>query len=124
MLLLLLLAAVSGQQFHEPGPPAPGPPAQPYVQAGAGPKPRGPSPKRHHHQVYLALSLPLLESSYSKRRLYITGVTTYHLQDIHLDMEKEREHVKAQVKTDYLDTEGMDDNALLMQYFRLEHKCI
>merc|ERR1712226_339756 len=51
-------------------------------------KPRGPSPKRHHHQ------------------------------DIHLDMEKEREHVKAQAKTDYLDTEGMDDNALLMQYFR------
>ena len=46
-------------------------------------------------------------------------MTTHHLQDIHLDMEKEREHVKAQVKTDYLDTEGMDDNALLMQYFRL-----
>ena len=45
-------------------------------------------------------------------------ILNHHHQDIHLDMEKEREHVKAQVKTDYLDTEGMDDNALLMQYFR------
>ena len=33
-------------------------------------------------------------------------------------MDKEREHIKAQVKNDYIDTEKMDDNSLLMQYFR------
>ena len=43
---------------------------------------------------------------------------TVHHQDIHLDLEKEREHIKAQVKNDYIDTETMDDNSLLMQYFR------
>ena len=42
----------------------------------------------------------------------------HHHQDIHLDLDKEREHIKAQVKNDYIDTEKMDDNSLLMQYFR------
>ena len=42
----------------------------------------------------------------------------HHNQDIHLDLDKEREHIKAQVKNDYIDTEKMDDNSLLMQYFR------
>ena len=60
----------------------------PQAVPGTAPKARGPSPKKHHHQ------------------------------DIHLDLEKEREHIKAQVKTDYIDTEKMDDNSLLMQYFR------
>ena len=61
---------------------------QQYHSPGSAPKERGPSPKRHHHQ------------------------------NIHVDLEEEREHIKAQVKTDYLDTEAMDDNSLLMQYFR------
>jgi len=64
------------------------PQAVPGTIPGTAPKARGPSPKRHHHQ------------------------------DIHLDLEKEREHIKAQVKNDYIDTEKMDDNSLLMQYFR------
>jgi len=64
------------------------PQAVPGTIPGTAPKARGPSPKRHHHQ------------------------------DIHLDLETEREHIKAQVKNDYIDTEKMDDNALLMQYFR------
>jgi len=55
---------------------------------GTPPAARGPSPRRHHHQ------------------------------DIRVDLDEEREHIKAQVKADYLDTEKMDDNALLMQYFR------
>ena len=64
------------------------PQAVPGTIPGTAPKARGPSPKRHHHQ------------------------------DIHLDLDKEREHIKAQVKNDYIDTEKMDDNSLLMQYFR------
>jgi len=60
----------------------------PVAVPGTPPLARGPSPKRHHHQ------------------------------DIHLDLDKEREHIKAQVKNDYIDTEKMDDNSLLMQYFR------
>ena len=64
------------------------PQAVPGTIPGTAPKARGPSPKRHHHQ------------------------------DIHLDLEKEREHIKAQVRNDYIDTEKMDDNSLLMQYFR------
>jgi len=62
--------------------------SQQFHEPGTAPKARGPSPKRHHHQ------------------------------NIHLDLEEEREHIKAKVKTEYLDTEGMDDKALLMQYFR------
>ena len=64
------------------------PQAVPGTIPGTAPKAQGPSPKRHHHQ------------------------------DIHLDLEKEREHIKAQVKNDYIDTEKLDDNSLLMQYFR------
>merc|ERR1719481_1259590 len=33
-------------------------------------------------------------------------------------MEEERQHIKEHIKEDYLETEKLDDNALLMQYFR------
>merc|ERR1719481_1880479 len=38
--------------------------------------------------------------------------------DIRLNLAKEREHIKAQVKEDYMDIADMDDTKLLMQYFR------
>merc|ERR1712013_615087 len=44
-----------------------------------------------------------------------------HHADIRLNLEKEREHIKAQVKEEYMDAKDltkMDDNKLLMQYFR------
>merc|ERR1711887_346945 len=44
-----------------------------------------------------------------------------HHADIRLNLEKEREHIKAQVKEEYMDAKDltkMDDNRLLMQYFR------
>jgi hypothetical protein len=100
LLLALALGPAVGlaQQFHEPGntPPHVANPGKllTYLLTflpmllGTPPRARGPRPAKHHHQ------------------------------DIHVDLEEEREHIKAQVKTDYLDTEAMDDNSLLMQYFR------
>merc|ERR1712013_370324 len=44
-----------------------------------------------------------------------------HHADIRLNLENEREHIKAQVKEEYMDAKDltkMDDNKLLMQYFR------
>merc|ERR1712098_505518 len=38
--------------------------------------------------------------------------------DIHVNMEEERQHLKEHVKEEYMETEKLDDNALLMQYFR------
>jgi len=39
-------------------------------------------------------------------------------KDINIDLEKEREHIKAQVKEEYMDINSLDDTKLLMQYFR------
>jgi len=39
-------------------------------------------------------------------------------QDINVDLSKEREHIKAQVKEEYMDVSTLDDTKLLMQYFR------
>eukprot|EP00092_Neocalanus_flemingeri_P037418 GFUD01040744.1.p1 GENE.GFUD01040744.1~~GFUD01040744.1.p1 ORF type:complete len:188 (+),score=65.44 GFUD01040744.1:40-603(+) len=39
-------------------------------------------------------------------------------QDIHVNIDKEREHIKAQVKEEHIDIANLDDNKLLMQYFR------
>merc|ERR1711874_505414 len=39
-------------------------------------------------------------------------------QDININLEREREHIKAQVKEDYMDINSLDDTKLLMQYFR------
>eukprot|EP00090_Calanus_glacialis_P004298 TRINITY_DN13181_c0_g1_i2.p1 TRINITY_DN13181_c0_g1~~TRINITY_DN13181_c0_g1_i2.p1 ORF type:complete len:160 (-),score=50.74 TRINITY_DN13181_c0_g1_i2:68-547(-) len=39
-------------------------------------------------------------------------------QNIHVNMEEEREHIKAHIKEDYIDTSTLDDNNLLMQYFK------
>ena len=87
--LVVLVFATSTTSGQQFHEPSAGvPQAVPGTIPGTAPKARGPSPKRHHHQ------------------------------DIHLDLEKEREHIKAQVKNDYIDTEKMDDNSLLMQYFR------
>ena len=87
-LLVVFVFATSSSGQQFHEPSAGVPQAVPGTIPGTAPKARGPSPKRHHHQ------------------------------DIHLDLEKEREHIKAQVRNDYIDTEKMDDNSLLMQYFR------
>ena len=97
LVLALATSSSSGQQFHEPNS------GVPAAVPGTPPLARGPSPKRHHHQVG------------KKKENCSRNVTN---QDIHLDLDKEREHIKAQVKNDYIDTEKMDDNSLLMQYFR------
>ena len=39
-------------------------------------------------------------------------------QDINLNLDREREHIKAQVKEEYMDINALDDTKLLMQYFR------
>merc|ERR1711953_75959 len=39
-------------------------------------------------------------------------------QDININLDREREHIKAQVKEDYMDINSLDDTKLLMQYFR------
>merc|ERR1711953_896936 len=39
-------------------------------------------------------------------------------QNIQVDIEQEREHIKDQVKEAYLDTATMDDGQLLMQFFK------
>eukprot|EP00090_Calanus_glacialis_P013671 TRINITY_DN22326_c0_g1_i1.p1 TRINITY_DN22326_c0_g1~~TRINITY_DN22326_c0_g1_i1.p1 ORF type:complete len:185 (+),score=57.18 TRINITY_DN22326_c0_g1_i1:43-597(+) len=39
-------------------------------------------------------------------------------KDIRVNIDKEREHIKEQVKEDYMDISKLDDNKLLMQYFR------
>ena len=87
-LLVVFVFATSSSGQQFHEPSAGVPQAVPGTIPGTAPKARGPSPKRHHHQ------------------------------DIHLDLDKEREHIKAQVRNDYIDTEKMDDNSLLMQYFR------
>lgn len=39
-------------------------------------------------------------------------------QNIHVNMEQEREHIKSHIKDEYINTENLDDISLLMQYFR------
>jgi len=39
-------------------------------------------------------------------------------KDININLEKEREHIKAQVKEEHIDINSLDDTKLLMQYFR------
>jgi len=39
-------------------------------------------------------------------------------QNIHVNLEEEREHIKEHIKEEYIDTAKMDDNDLLMQYFK------
>merc|ERR1711953_706746 len=39
-------------------------------------------------------------------------------QNIHLDMAEEREHLKSMIKEEYINSESLDDNSLLMQYFK------
>merc|ERR1712025_1526114 len=39
-------------------------------------------------------------------------------QDIHVNMAEEREHLKSMIKEEYINPESLDDNSLLMQYFR------
>eukprot|EP00090_Calanus_glacialis_P010054 TRINITY_DN18432_c0_g1_i2.p1 TRINITY_DN18432_c0_g1~~TRINITY_DN18432_c0_g1_i2.p1 ORF type:complete len:159 (-),score=37.85 TRINITY_DN18432_c0_g1_i2:188-664(-) len=39
-------------------------------------------------------------------------------QNIHVNMAEEREHIKSHIKDEYINTESLDDNSLLMQYFR------
>merc|ERR1711936_1140602 len=38
--------------------------------------------------------------------------------NLNFNFKKEREHIKEQVKEEYMDLANMDDNKLLMQYFR------
>jgi len=38
--------------------------------------------------------------------------------DIHLDINQERDHLKEHVKEAYLDTKDLNDDQLLMQYFK------
>merc|ERR1711994_1034920 len=38
--------------------------------------------------------------------------------DLHMDLNKERDHMKQHVKEDYLDMDALDDVSLLMQYFK------
>merc|ERR1711892_438181 len=92
LLLLLFIQLVISQ--HPPGvPPANDikfhePNGQPPPNQGRGPPPRVSSHRAPKHS------------------------------DIRVNMEKEREHIKAQVKEDYMDIAKLDDNKLLMQYFR------
>eukprot|EP00092_Neocalanus_flemingeri_P052787 GFUD01061851.1.p1 GENE.GFUD01061851.1~~GFUD01061851.1.p1 ORF type:complete len:176 (-),score=55.28 GFUD01061851.1:299-826(-) len=39
-------------------------------------------------------------------------------QNIHVNMAEEREHLKSHIKEQYINAESLDDNSLLMQYFR------
>ena len=39
-------------------------------------------------------------------------------QNIQVDIEQERDHIKDQIKEVYLDTATMDDGQLLMQFFK------
>merc|ERR1712215_570596 len=39
-------------------------------------------------------------------------------QNIHVDLDKEREHIREHIKEEYIDTAKLDDNSLLMQYFK------
>ena len=39
-------------------------------------------------------------------------------QNIHVDMNEEREHLKSMIKEEYINEASLDDNSLLMQYFR------
>jgi len=39
-------------------------------------------------------------------------------QNIHVNMEEEREHIKEHIKEEHIDTANLDDNTLLMQYFK------
>merc|ERR1712083_353864 len=39
-------------------------------------------------------------------------------QNIHVNMAEEREHIKSHIKDEYINAESLDDNSLLMQYFK------
>ena len=39
-------------------------------------------------------------------------------KNIHVDMNEEREHLKSMIKEEYINEASLDDNSLLMQYFR------
>merc|ERR1712119_1848 len=39
-------------------------------------------------------------------------------QNIHLNLADEREHLKSMIKEEYINKESLDDNSLLMQYFK------
>merc|ERR1711892_15462 len=39
-------------------------------------------------------------------------------QNIHVNLAEEREHIKSHIKDEYINAESLDDNSLLMQYFR------
>lgn len=77
-----------GIKFHEPSTPPP-PAATGTGLPGDSPKARGPPPPGRRHS------------------------------NIHVNMQEEREHMKHHVKEDFMDpNESVDDNQLLMQYFR------
>merc|ERR1712002_1378794 len=39
-------------------------------------------------------------------------------KSINVDLEEEREHIKEHIKEEHIDMEKMDDNSLIMQYFK------
>merc|ERR1719464_2444118 len=85
-------------KFHEPKGPSSPPPAQPGHRSSPPPSSepnegRGPPPKARQRKI--------------------------NHKDINVNLDREREHIKKQVKQDYMkdDISNMDDTRLLMQYF-------
>jgi len=87
-------------KFHEPQPPPPQ--RQQQYQADPGlQQPGGDANAIRHGRGVGGVKLP-----------------SKHHTNLHVDMEKEREHMKSHIREEYIDKDKMDDMALLMQYFR------